>query len=201
MLAVKVALDTFEGEMRPDADTSAVGRLHMESVSKLLQGRAQPQHGTAPGKHSGEALADTLRSIGKDLVIPEALIATCNINNPATLHERALDASTCQSLLKQVLNMPVNHGEAASLVRCWTQLPDGEGEETEATIHWLYKYGNMMSLTMVDAPVAAIGVGTVVADGTPAPSVPHMGRNQSDMELTEALWNSGRLCNAATWQD
>lgn len=185
------AIKAFIAEFDPTTDVYAACQLWITRVSELLLEKGQPQHGTSPNSTSDDILDETLRDVGKGIKLPAAVISPL-----AAFNERAkadIYSRTLESLLKQVLNIPVNHGEAASLLRSWAHIPHDDGEDKAAMIHPMYGSYRMLTLLMLDAPVTAAGVGTIMADGTPVPTFPNISRNQSDMELTEALWNLGEL--------
>lgn len=192
-----VNLHLTEQGITSKAVTDPFWMLQMELIRQELQLLGpMPQHGSSPGYGSEHLLTDIINK--KDT--RAAAFTTLDIGSSLQASEipgQGTFSDNIMELQKRLINMPVNPGEAARLVRCWAQLPEGQGEESEGMIHPLYDLCRLMDITMTVQSHVFYGTATAtsatVLEGASPAASSRVGSKQSDMELLEALCMTGML--------
>lgn len=140
--------------------------------------------------------AARLHSSSGTLASSASLIATGVGSASLVSHNITGLQFTRGKLHKMVINIPMHPGEAACLVRCWSQAPDArKGEDNKRMIHPMYELAQLLAITMLEAPTTRPSVSTVVDFRTPAVISPIMSEKQSKMEMVEAMWRLGEQAN------
>lgn len=163
---------------------------YLLSLGRMLREKHAAQHGATPDGTSEDLLRESFMSVDKGL--DESAISSLRAGNrPTIFGQRQIVETVFYEVLKLAMHIPVNHGEAAGLIRCWSYIPESGGLEQQAMVHHGYQLCRMLSNTTVPLSWTGASEGANKDDSKYASTPASVGVQQSDMELMEALWRSG----------